>query len=113
MSQSPIPIVRVSEWELRKMFNEGRYWERVQSGDLVEVRLHEGTPTPDKKLPLGTKTVTVAIRETPSGPDLVHAHGFILPDGRIGASGLMDPKRIWKDGKVYRLLKQKDRPVTP
>jgi len=108
MSQNPIPIVRVSEWELRRIFNEERYWERVQSGELIAVAIHEGTPTPDKQQPLGTKTVTVAIRETVDGPDLAHAHGFIQPDGTIGASGLMDPKRIWKDGKVYRIIKKKN-----
>src|SRR5258708_6968860 len=98
MSQSPFPIIRVTEWELRKIFNEERYWERVQSGELVAITIHEGSPTADKNQPPGTKTVTVAIRETAAGPDLAHAHGFIQPGGIIGASGLMDPKRIWKDG---------------
>lgn len=91
------------------MFNEGRYWERVQTGELVAVTIHEGTPTFDKNQPTGTKTVTIAIRESADGPDLVHAHGFIQPGGAIGASGLMDPKRIWKDGKVFRIIKQKHR----
>ncbi len=95
------------------MFNEDRYWERVQSGELVAVPIHEGTPTPDKQQPPGTKTVTVAIRETLDGPDLAHAHGFIQPSGIIGASGLMDPKRIWKDGKVYRIIKQRNREKDP
>jgi hypothetical protein len=81
------------------MFNEGRYWERVQAGELVAVVIHEGTPTSDKNQPSGTKTVPVAIPESVDGPDLVHAHGFIQPGGKIGASGLMDPKRIWSDGK--------------
>jgi hypothetical protein len=113
MSQSPIPIVRVTEWELRKMFNDGRYWERVQSGELFYVTIHEGTPTPDKNQPPGTKTIMVAIRETLNGPDLAHAHGFIQPGWVIGAKGRLDPKRIWKDGKLYRIVYDKNRPVTP
>lgn len=91
------------------MFNEGRYWERVQAGELVAVIIHEGTPMADKNQPPNTKTVTVAIRESKEGPDLAHAHGFFQPGGTIGASGLMDPKRIWKDGKLYRIIKQKNR----
>jgi len=105
MTQSPIPIVRVSEWDLRKMFNEGQYWERVQTGELVAIPIHEGTPTPDKNLPPGTKTFTFAIRETSDGPDLAHAHAFVQPGWIIGASGRLDPKRIWKDGKLYRIFK--------
>ena len=73
------------------MFNEGRYWERVQAGELVVVPIHEGKPMPDKEQPSGTKTVTVSIRDH-DGSELAHAHGFIQPGGIIGASGLMDPK---------------------
>jgi hypothetical protein len=91
------------------MFNEGRYWERVQSGELVAIPIHEDTPMADKNQPAGTKTVTYAIRETENGPDLAHAHGFIQPGGTIGASGKIDPKRIWKDGSVYRIIKAKNR----
>src|SRR5207247_3424047 len=106
MSQSPVPIVRVSVWELREMFNVGQYWERVLEGKLVAVPIHTGAPTPESGQPPGTTTKTFAIRETKNGPDLAHAHAFIRPDGTIGASGRPDPKRIWKDGKVYRIVKQ-------
>src|SRR5262245_31406647 len=102
MSLSPIPIIRVSVWDLRKMFNEDRYWERVCSGELHYVKIHEGLPSPDSRQPPGTQTVTIEIRDS-SGSALAHAHGFIQPGWVIGASGLWDPKRIWKNGVLYRI----------
>ena len=40
------------------------------------------------------------------GSELVRAHRFVLPDGSIGASGKPDPKRLLKDGKLYRIEKK-------
>jgi len=94
------------------MFNEGRYWERVQAGELIAVTLREGSPDPANQQPAGTKSVVYVIR-TREGEDLVHAHAYVKPDGAIGASGRPDPKRIYKDGTVYRAGKQKDRPPEP
>jgi len=33
MTQSPV-IVRISEWDMRKMFNDDQYRERTQTGEL-------------------------------------------------------------------------------
>ena len=86
------------------MFNEGQYWRRVQAGELFQKIIHKGTPDPQNNQPPGTMTVTIAIREgSEDGPTLAEVHGFIEPGWVIGASGKLDPKRIWKDGKVYRI----------
>src|SRR5262245_51311602 len=106
MSRSPIPIVRVTVWELRTMFNDGRYWERVQAGELYAKIIHEGTPTLESGQPPGTRTMMIEIRESENGPALAHCHGFIQPGWVIGASHRLDPKRIWKDGKVYRIKRE-------
>src|ERR1700728_1498913 len=102
MPGPPFPIVRVSVSALRAMFNEGQYWEKVRSRELVAVVIHEGMPDPDSGQPSGTITRTYAIRDR-DGNDLVHAHAFIQPGWIIGASGRLDPKRIWKDGVLYRI----------
>src|SRR5260370_26331433 len=109
MSQSPVPIVRVSKWELREIFNTGRYWERVRSGELDAVVIHEGTPDSDSEQPPGTVTRTYEIRDR-SGAALAHAQAFIQPGWVIGGSGKLDPKRIWKDGKLYRIDRSKSVP---
>jgi hypothetical protein len=90
---------------MRAIFNEGLYWPRVQIGELDAVAIHWGTPDPESGQEPGTRTVMIAIRDK-TGADLVHAHGFIEPGWMIGASGKLDPKRIWKDGKLYRLKRE-------
>ena len=98
------------------MFNAGKYWERVQSGELNSVEIHVGTPDAASGQPLGTRSKTIEIRDK-TGAALAHAHGFIQPGWIIGASGKLDPKRIWKDGILYRIdpkLKRiKPVPVSP
>lgn len=91
------------------MFNEGGYWDKVRRGELIMVPIHEGVPTPDKEQPLGTRTMTYALRESKDGPDVARIHGFVQPGWVIGASGMWDPKRIFKDGILYRIVKEKDR----
>ena len=88
------------------MFNQGGYLERVATGDIVEKITHSGTPNPELNLPLGSESQEVTYVDVNTGDELARAHRYLLPDGRIGASGKPDPKRIWRDGKVYRLQKK-------
>jgi hypothetical protein len=44
---------------------------------------------------------------TLAGEELARAHRYIGPDGKIGASGKPDPKRVYKDGKLYRIKSKK------
>jgi hypothetical protein len=43
---------------------------------------------------------------TPDGRTAAIVHYFLFPDGRIGASGKKDPKRVVFDGVDYRLSEQ-------
>ena len=86
------------------MFNESMLVERAKAGEIVEVVIHSGLPTPDKGLPAGSRTQMISYRDK-SGLELARAHRFVLPDGSIGASGKPDPKRMLKDGILYRLRK--------
>jgi hypothetical protein len=89
---------------MRGMFNELMLVERAKTGEIEEVVIHSGIPTADKGLPDGSQTQMVSYREK-SGVELARAHRFLLPDGSIGASGKPDPKRLLKDGILYRLRK--------
>lgn len=88
------------------MFNEGGYVERVRKGELTEVIVHSGIPNPVIGLPAGTKSQMISYRDE-NGEEVARAHRFLKPDGTIGASGLADPKRIFKNGTLYRLEKSK------
>ena len=97
-------IVRVSEWRLRRRFNRGRYYERVLSGELT-TRLKESHPTRTKaKEPFCTRTQEVSYIDA-SLQEVVRVHQYLRTDGKLGASGLPDPKRILENGILYRLRK--------
>ena len=87
------------------MFNEERFVERSQTGEIKAVVVHSGTPSPDVGLPLGSRSQLLSNRDL-NGLELARAHQYVLPDGRVGASGKPDPKRILKDGKLFRLEKK-------
>ena len=98
--------VRIDEWQMRTIFNEGRYWERVQTGELT-MRINRDThPTRTKaKEPYCTRTQEISILDA-NGFELARAHRYVRPDGEIGASGKPDPRRAFKDGVMYRLQKK-------
>ena len=87
------------------MFNQEGFVERTETGELEAVITHRGKPSPEIGLPVKTQSQTVSYRTT-NGEELARAHRFVLPDGTIGASGKNDPKRIFKDGILYRLEKK-------
>jgi hypothetical protein len=87
------------------MFNEERFVERSERGEIKAVVVHSGMPSPDVGLPHGSVSQLISYRDL-NDLELARAHRYLLPDGRIGASGKPDPKRILKDGKLYRLEKK-------
>lgn len=86
------------------MFNEGGFLERTAKGELREAIMHSGVPNAEIGLPAGTKSQMVSYIDA-NNSEVARAHRFLLPDGTIGASGLPDPKRVMKDGVLYRIIK--------
>jgi len=41
-----------------------------------------------------------------SGNEVARVHQYLRPDGTIGASGKPDPKRVFINGTLYRLVKK-------
>jgi hypothetical protein len=110
LSVSLLPIVRITVSELRRIFNEERFVERAERGEIKAVVVHSGTPSLDVGLPLGSVSQLISYRDI-NNLEIARAHQYLLPDGRIGASGKPDPKRVLKDGKLYRLQKKFESPV--
>jgi hypothetical protein len=108
MSDKPTPtppIQRVTPEALCKRFNEGQYWEKVTSGELVAVSLESNVST------LLTDETDTIISESLSyrdkdGNEIARVHQFRRPDGSLAASGKPDPKRLLENGILYRLEKK-------
>jgi hypothetical protein len=94
----------VGEDELRRLFNNNRYWERLQDGEFtqsVRRRKHLGAAKPD--LPLCTHSEVLEYRDK-SSQQIAVVHQYVRPDGTIGGSGKPDPKMV-RVGDIIYILK--------
>jgi hypothetical protein len=97
---------RITPSEMQTMFNEGTYWERAQRGEFSVVALEDRHPTlTAANEPHCTHSQMLSYRDS-SGNEVARVHQYLRPDGQIGASGKPDPKRLYKDGELYRLQKK-------
>jgi hypothetical protein len=87
------------------MFNDGKYWERAKAGEFTQVVKRSGTPRPDANQPAGTLSQVVIYLDA-DGFEIARVHQYLRPDGTLGASGRPDPKRLFRDGVIYRLPKK-------
>ncbi len=90
---------------MRRRFNEGKYWEKLTRGELISVVLEERIPKdlrPNE--PPGTLSQMISYRN-PQDDEIARVHQYLRPNKQIGASGKPDPKRLFENGILYRLVK--------
>ena len=91
----------MSPRELRERINEGKYVERVSSGELSTRILREGHPSPPRAgLPFCTRSQSIAYFDG-KGDEVAMVHQYLRPDGTLGGSGRPDPKRLLVGGTLY------------
>lgn len=94
---------RVDETTLRKLFNEGKYWEQVQNGTLRAQLVANNHPSsPRAKEPVCTRSQYI-IYINAKGQKVAGVHQYLRPNGKIGASGRPDPKELMIKGVLYKL----------
>ena len=110
MTSPPVPkIERVTEEELRKLFNE-KYLSRIQAGQMQEKVSGDRHPSlPLAGEPFCTQSQEISYIDPSSNQEIARAHRYLRPDGTIGLSGMPDPKRVFADGVLYRIIKKKNR----
>ena len=99
-SRNLVPVEFVSEAVIRQHFNEGRFWERVQSGDLRADLKRNGHPA---TLPAGEPSCTHSqtLNYYASNGELIAVvHQYKRPDGSLGGSGRPDPKWLSLSGRA-------------
>jgi hypothetical protein len=102
----------VTQLELRKLFNDN-YLDGIKSGQIQQEIMRGADRHPSLPLasePYCTKSQTVRYVDPVTKLELARAHRYLRPDGTIGASGLPDPKRVFHNGILYRLIKAKNLP---
>lgn len=97
-------LVRVPALRLRQMFNDGQYYERLQAGELLAIIGDDRHPSaPMAREPNCTRSQIVHYYDVKQRTKVAIVHQYVRPDGRLGASGLPDPKRI-RDGDTLYVL---------
>ena len=111
MADNPIPK-RITEEKLRELFNEN-YLDRIKKGEIEERVMRGAGRHPSLALshePFCTQSQEIWYFDLTTGQELARAHRYLRPDGTIGASGMPDPKRLFLNGELYRIIKKKNRP---
>jgi hypothetical protein len=91
--------IRIPCHELRDKFNsnEGGYPAKIDM--LTCACIYDQLASPKSKQPPGTRS---QVRKYFDGTLAVMVlHCFVLPSGKLGASGKMDPKRLLVNGVYY------------
>ena len=98
---------RVEATVLQRMFNDGDFWGKAKSGQLTVVTLEHRHPAlTAANEPFCTYSQMISYRDA-SDNEIARVHQYLRPDGTLGASGKPDPKRLFVDGTLYRLVKKK------
>jgi hypothetical protein len=90
----------ISSTELRLRFNEGGYWQKAKSLELLQVVSGSWPAPPQSGQPPGTLSMIIEYR-TIAGEKVALVHQYLLPNGNIGGSGMPDPKALVEDGILY------------
>jgi hypothetical protein len=93
---------RVSEDELRRLFNEGRYCERMKSGEFREVIVSRIRRRHGDRRVRNTES-RIADYFDEDGIRVARVHQFRKRDGSLGGSGKPDPKSLFHDGIFYMI----------
>jgi hypothetical protein len=104
MAETSVPIIRVDEWELRRIFNDLRIPERAECGEL-RAEVKRSRPATDGSIRDWVPgTLSQEVRYYDGENNLVaKAHRYLRPDGTLAASGKPDPKRVMNEGIIYIL----------
>jgi hypothetical protein len=103
---------RITTTEMQRMFNEGGYWDKAKSGEFTTVTLEHRHPSlTAANEPFCTFSQMISYRDA-SDNEMARVHQYLRPDGTVGASGKPDPKRLFVDGTLYRLMRKPKELVT-
>jgi hypothetical protein len=102
MAQALPPKRRLNIWDLRRLFNEGKYIQKITSQELTarSIRCNEVDPNSDKigsTIPKGSISQTLRLFDA-NNDFVAEFQRYIRPEGTIGASGYNDPKRMGING---------------
>lgn len=94
------PIQYVSKDEIRRLFNEGRYFERVETGELVVSDVIDVGPSPPN-FTIGSRSQMVEY-QTQSALTVAWVHQDGDSVGNPAEGSTPDPKYLFHEGVRYK-----------
>jgi hypothetical protein len=105
----PKPVEWVSNEIIRREFNERQLFEKVGRGELiVQIRRRSHPKRPPRGEPKCTWS-QIAYYFTPTNELVAIVHQYRRPDGKLGASGKPDPKRLILEDRILSVRTDDDR----
>jgi hypothetical protein len=97
----------VDEDELRRIFNEGRYYERMLAGEFHRTIIDQRRRRRGDRNVRNAWSQTVEYRDT-YGNIVARVHQYRKSDGSLGGSGRPDPKLVVYEEVIYILRSGED-----
>jgi len=113
MVQPPITKRRISEWDIKRLFNEGGFLKKIRNGKFRADSkrcnpVHPDNPIIGPTIPLGSISQTLYFYGT-QNRKAIEIQRYIKPDGSLGASKKNDPKEILVGTVFYHRDQPTDR----
>ena len=99
--------LRVTEAELRQIFNERHFYERMQNGEFRSYILHLTRRRSGDRRVRHPMSRMVEYRDH-IGRRVALVHQYRLPDGSLGGSGKPDPKFVVVGDTTYYISENLD-----
>ncbi len=102
-----LPVLCVSADIIRQKFNENHLYEKTLTGEIHKiVKRNSHCEPPPKGEPFCTHSQIVYYYDKSNNP-LAIVHQYLRPDGKLGASGLPDPKKLIMEDKILMVKREK------
>jgi|ERR1035437_3882263 hypothetical protein len=103
MADDSIPVKSLSKKQMQDLFHKCNFLVKIKTKELRQVLLRERHADPLKSgHPFCTHSQILSFQDLNQN-EVIRAHQYLMPDGRIGASHMPDPLRIFIDGTIHKL----------
>ena len=110
MPHESLPVNWVAPKIIRDIFNEGKFYERMIQGEFITTIKRSSHPnTPPDGEPYCTKSQILFYIDHNNNLVAV-VHQYLRFNGKLGASGLPDPKRLFLDDKILAVRSEIKKP---
>jgi hypothetical protein len=92
-----------TDGEIKKLFNDGHYWDRAFAGEFMELGVSDRHPSMHKANENYCTISQMVEYRDKSGSLIALVHQYRRTDGKIGASGKPDPKKLRIGDIIYYL----------